>query len=205
MVERDALVDARSPDVYTLGECRTETWPSSFDGPETIRSSVVLFYGSFLRLAAEDEQFDWQAEVWETLTHELQHHLEALVAQDALGNVDAAVEENFRRLDGDSFAPYFYRLGEREAGGWYRLENSWFFEIPEDSGAFEWQGQRYRVAVPASDADVLYLTVEKGVAGAPDDLCLVRVRTRSLRARLGELLGRGGARVAQHTVRAERQ
>ncbi|MGH7505187.1 MAG: metallopeptidase family protein [Longimicrobiales bacterium] len=78
VVERDAKPHPDAPDVYTLGECVTEAYPSDFGGPDTIRSAVVLYYGSFLRLSRLDETFDWEEEVWETLTHELQHHLESL-------------------------------------------------------------------------------------------------------------------------------
>ena len=59
------------PDVYTLGECVTEAYPSDFGGPETIRSAVVLYHGSFAALSELDPDFDWKEELWETLTHEL--------------------------------------------------------------------------------------------------------------------------------------
>ena len=51
----------------------------------------VLYYGSFLEVAGEG--FDWEAEVWETLLHELRHHLESLAGRDDL------VREDLRRLD----------------------------------------------------------------------------------------------------------
>jgi hypothetical protein len=86
VVERRAQPHPSLPDVYTLGECVTESYPSDFGGPDTIRSAVVLYYGSFFRLARLDEEFDWEHELWETLTHELQHHLESLASEDALAS-----------------------------------------------------------------------------------------------------------------------
>ena len=92
-----ADVDPSLPDVYTLGECVTESYPSDFGGPETTRSVVVLYYGSFFRVSRQDDAFDWEVELWETLTHELQHHLESLAADDSLIDMDYAADENYRR------------------------------------------------------------------------------------------------------------
>ena len=128
VVERPARRHPSRPDVYTLGECVTETWPSDWGGPDTTRSWLLLHYGSFRRLAALDPDFDWDNELWETLTHELQHHLESLADDDALGDVDYAVEENFKRRDGESFDPLFFRAGEPAGPGRYRVEDELFQE-----------------------------------------------------------------------------
>jgi hypothetical protein len=203
VVERDAKAHPRKRDIYTLGECVTETYVSDFGGPETTRSSLVLYYGSFRRLAATDPAFDWDAEVWETLTHELQHHLESLAAEDDLEDVDAAAEENFRRIDGELFDPLFYVSGVDESGGWYRVDDSWFFEVdaPTADGAirFDWEGHTYRVEVPAVDADYVFITVS-GVDEPPEELCIVVHRHR---AGLRSLLRRGRT-IAQVEARGER-
>ena len=107
IVEADAHSHPDHDDFFTLGECITETYPSEFGGPDTIRSAVVLYYGSFASVAAEDEQFPWEQEIEETLLHELQHHLEHLADADELEDFDHAVEENFKRVEGQPFDPLF--------------------------------------------------------------------------------------------------
>jgi predicted Zn-dependent protease with MMP-like domain len=206
VVEREAKVHPHRAEVYTLGECITETWPSDFGGPDTIRSALVLYYGSFRRLADGEPGFDWRAEIWETLTHELRHHLESLAADDHLEDLDAAVEENFRRSDGEAFDPLFFRLGERLGDGWYQLEDAFFLEVDAascETVEFTWHGVRYRVQLPHIDEDVVFLTIEGGVDDPPSELCLVLLRQRRLRARLRAAL-KGGWKVAEATAVAER-
>lgn len=155
-VARRAQAHADLPDVYTMGECVTESYPSDYGGPDTIRSAVVLYWGSFNALSELDRDFDWEGELWETLTHELRHHLESLAAEDALEGVDYAADENFKRFEGEPYDPLFYRSGERvdadesprlsSAGGvapgrggedrpttrpleTWRVEGDWFIEL----------------------------------------------------------------------------
>jgi hypothetical protein len=192
VVQRAALPHPSLPDIYTLGECVTESYPSAFGGPDTIRSLVVLHYGSFLRLSRIDPEFDWEAELWETLTHELQHHLESLADDDALIDMDYAADENYKRYQGESFDPYFYRSGLPE-GVWLRAEDEHFREYaagPGDLLTFEWRGVEYDVTVPAdADADVAYLTVTAGVPEDAPPLHLVVCRpSRGWRQRLQALL-----------------
>lgn len=203
-VVREARSHAELADVYTLGECLTESYPSEFGGPETTRSSVVLYYGSFWRLARGEPDFDWEREIWETLTHELQHHLESLATEDALEDVDYAADENFRRQQGEPFEPLFFRSGEPLGGSLYRIENEYFLELevaPDARAAeFEWQERRYRAALPAARPDVLFVELD-GLAG--DDVALtlaVRPRRR-WPERLRRVLG--GARLETGTVTAQ--
>jgi hypothetical protein len=178
-IERTARPHAGLPDVYTLGECVTESYPSEFGGPETTRSLVVLYYGSFFRLARQDDEFDWEVELWETLTHELQHHLESLARDDSLIDMDYAADENYRRYQGEPFDPLFFRHGVPDAGGWLRVEDEFFLEqarTPAPQATFVWHGRSYRVAVPADPADVLILTIVDGVPDAPGALHVVLVQ-----------------------------
>lgn len=211
VIERDARAHPDKPDVYTLGECITEAWPSDYKGPESTRSSVVLYYGSFRRLADLDPEFDWEAEIWETVTHELRHHLESLAADEKLLDVDAAMDEHFARRDGEPFDPFYYRAGESLGGGVYRLDGVYFIEIEsagEGGGStaidFEWEGERYRVAGVKVDADIIFAEVVGGVTPSPAELHLVLLfpvdRPRGLRA----LLRRSGPRAGECTVVAER-
>ena len=194
VVERDALPHPTLPEIYTLGECLTESYPSGFGGPDTVRSAVVLYYGSFRRLAALDREFDWEAELWETLTHELKHHLEWLADEDALEAMDRAADENFKRVQGEPFDPYFYRSGEPVAERVYRVEGEFFMELEQVAGdaapwlEFGWHGQRFRVPQPESVGDVCYILVESGVDAGPAGLTLVLLRRRGLGAGLRALL-----------------
>ena len=205
-VEREAMAHPRLPDVYTLGECLTESYPSDFGGPDTTRSMVVLYYGSFWRLSRQDEEFDWEAELWETLTHELQHHLESLASDDALEDVDYAADENYKRLEGESFDPFFFRAGEPLGGGWYRVEGVHFLEQQGVASEleFEWAGEKYRVAVPASDADVRFLEVG-ATESLPEDLVLVVTRVPGVLGVLRSLFGRTRPTVEEYQVSAARE
>jgi hypothetical protein len=94
-------------DVYTLGECIPLEW--SGDGTD-LHSRVVLYHGSFAALAGKGG-LDWRDEAWETLTHELRHHLEWRANVQALERYDWAAEQNFARHEGEPFDPLFYRAG----------------------------------------------------------------------------------------------
>jgi hypothetical protein len=206
IVERAAKAHPELADVYTLGECLTEAYPSAFGGPDTIRSAVVLYYGSFLRLSQRDPDFDWARELWDTLTHELQHHLESLAADEGLLDLDYAMDENFKRAAGEPFDTAFYRAGEAHGGGWYEVEDEFFLEV--DAGArrveFEWDDVRYAVCVPGRGADALFLRVSAGLASPPRELYIVvRRRTRALDA-IRALIGRRGPTYEEVEVEAER-
>ncbi len=218
-VQRQSKAHDELPDVFTMGECVTEAYPSDFGGPDTTRSAVVLYHGSFVALAELGDDFDWEEELWETLTHELQHHLESLAGEDALEDVDYAADENFKRYEGEPFDPFFYRVGEHLAdadlpvltigaplelvGGW-RVENDWFFELGYDAGSapiggseLRWAGARHAFEIPAPGADVLYLVLGPGFEPRAangrrvDEACVVLVRRASpWRAAFNVLRGR---------------
>ena len=70
----------------------------------------------------------WRAEAWETLTHELRHHLEWRARAPALEAFDRAVEQNFARQDGEPFDPLFYLDGEPAGEGAWRVEDDVFLD-----------------------------------------------------------------------------
>lgn len=189
-VERRALPHPSLPDVYTLGECITESYPSDFGGPDTTRSLVVLYYGSFFRLAGIDPDFDWEAELWETLTHELQHHLESLAADDALVDMDYASDENFKRYQGETFDPFFFRHGLPE-GEWRKVEDELFLERAADGAPvqFEYHGRDYIVEPPAEPFDVALLTVTDGVLDAEGPLHIALVQRMGVLGTLRRMFG----------------
>jgi hypothetical protein len=191
--------------VYTLGECV----PHAFGGPDdegpTLRSTVLLHYGSFAALARDQSGFDWRSEAWETLTHELRHHLEWRARTDALEAFDEAVEANYARLEGERFPPLFFLDGERLAPDVYKVEDDVFLDVQLDARAwrraagtervFTWHGRPWRVTLPAELPDVLFLSVE-GVEPEPagELVLVIRRRPRARRRRRGRVLEPGEAR-----------
>lgn len=208
IIDRSARPHPELPDVYTLGECLTEDYPSDFHGPETSRSVVVLYYGSFHRLAALDPDFDWAGELWETLTHELQHHLESLAREDALDDMDYAVDQDFKRREGQPFDAFYYRAGERLTEGAYRVAGTVFLERPVERRtarvSFAWQGRDFMVQPPMLSSPVVFLQVVEGVPLTDDEeLYLVLVQHSGLAAIFRALWRRRPAEIAQGEVRAE--
>jgi hypothetical protein len=171
-------------DVYTLGECI----PLHGDADE-IQSRVVLYHGSFRALAGTRTDFAWREEAWETLTHELRHHLEWRANADALEAFDWAADQNFARQEGAPFDPMFHLSGERVDEGVYRIDDDVFLDrlvrgrpATLDVG---WHGAPYRVDVPGGPLP-LFLTLEGLREPPPGDVVLVLRR----RARLWDLFRR---------------
>lgn len=160
--------------IYTLGECWTEEWPD-YGGQGSVQSDLHLYHGSFRALAAQDPRLDWEAELWETILHELLHHREAAAGTDELGVVDWAEDQNQRRWEGLDWDPSFVLAIPADEEGVRRLESEIFVEgtvaEPDDdardarasreerdgqSGAdaaeravsFTWRGTRYRLRAP---------------------------------------------------------
>ena len=113
-------------EIYTLGECIP--LPSSDPASEGIQSRIVLYHGSFAALARLQPGFDWRVEAWETLTHELRHHLEWRARAPDLEAFDWAVEQNFARQDGEAFDPVFHLEGEPVAPGVFRVDDDVFLD-----------------------------------------------------------------------------
>lgn len=196
--------------VWTLGECLTEEHPSDYGSAETTRSVIALYWGSFRKLAEQSDSFDWEGEAWETLTHELRHHLESLAGDDALEDVDYAAEETFKRFDGEPFDPWYFQGGEVEAPGLYRVERALYLEIEltEDAFAglddvrFQLDGAWYRCPRPDELGDVHFVGIENPIAGE-DLLELVLVRRRGWLATLLNSFSPRSADVLESTAVAE--
>jgi len=156
-------------DIYTMGECIP--LPAAGDtGVEGVQSRIVLYYGSFAALAELQQGFDWRAEAWETLTHELRHHLEWRARVPSLEDFDWAVEQNFARQDGEVFDPAFYLQGESLGDDFYRVEDDLFLDLVVRAlpaqVSFGWHDRNYLANVPAEATLPAFLTVE-GVKEAP--------------------------------------
>ena len=82
-------------DVVRLGEY-LDPGPADFLGAgEGLGRHVALYYGSFAVIAEDDPNFDWEEEAWETLTHELRHHVESLAGEDFLVQDDVERAREF--------------------------------------------------------------------------------------------------------------
>ncbi len=187
------------PGVFTMGECVTQAFHSEWQGPETTRSRVMLYYGSFRKMAEDDPDFDWEGELWETLTHELQHHLESLADEDALEAMDYAMDESFKRERGEPFDPWYFQWGEHVGEGAYQVEDEVYIERVLTADEFErleeiefvWKGQSYRLPRPQELGDVHFIVVD----GTEPYVQVVLVQRASWRQRL-----RGALRAERPTV-----
>jgi len=96
-VLREAKPEEGFVDVWRLGEY-LDPGPDDFLGAGVgLGRHVVLYYGSFVEVADGDPGFDWEAEAWETLTHELQHHVESLAGDARLIDQDEFDALTFER------------------------------------------------------------------------------------------------------------
>ena len=184
-----AVPHRESPGVFTLGECVPLPMVTVDEGGDESESSrIVLYHGSFAALAQLDDRFDWEEEAWETLTHELRHHLEWRAGAYDLETYDRAAEQNFARRDGEPFDPGFYLDGEQVALGVYEVDGDTFIdrrvlELP-DEVEFQWYGRTYRVTPPA-DASLPAFLILSGVQDPPvRELVLVLRRRPGLRSLL---------------------
>lgn len=174
--------------IYTLGECVTESWPSGY-GDGEVRSELVLYYGSFLALSFEDDAFDWEEEIWETITHELLHHREAAAGESGLDDMDWATDQNFLRLAGRPFDPAFYRSIPADPDGTVRLDSETFAEGIVEGGSstaiFTWRGRGFGVRVPPASS-MLFVRVRNLAGGRLTVVVPARVSL------LRRILGGGG-------------
>ena len=171
-------------DIFTLGEC--VPLPVHLgSGVDGVQSRIVLYHGSFAALASLQGEFDWRREAWETLTHELRHHLEWRARAPDLEDFDWAVEHNFARHDGEPFDPTFFLSGEVLTEGVYQIEDDVFIDrivrsMPQ-AVTFSWGGQPYDISVPEDAELPCYLYVDGVVEPPPGDLVVVLRRKPGVR------------------------
>jgi hypothetical protein len=170
-------------DIFTLGHC-IPFHAGETGATDEIQSRVVLYHGSFRALAELDPGFDWREEAWETLTHELRHHLEWRAREGALEAFDAAAEENFARADGEPFDPLFHLSGELVAENVYQVDDDFFLDhevrqLPPVL-EFSWHGCRYRAPAPDEATLPAFLVVEQVGDPPPGELVLVYRRPTGL-------------------------
>jgi predicted Zn-dependent protease with MMP-like domain len=125
--------------MLTLGECvHAPRW----QGDDGLLSTVFLYYGSFMAQAARDPDFDVEAEIRETVRHEVQHHIEDMAGVDRLRDYDWAAEQNALRREGRDYKPNFWRAGEhvKDDETLKMLDGDVFLEIELSRG--EWDDAR---------------------------------------------------------------
>jgi hypothetical protein len=75
------------PGVYVLGEYITDPY---------LGRLIVMYYGSFRRLFAGEAEGVWDKEMWDTLRHEIRHHVEGLAGVSDLDVEDLQQLERMR-------------------------------------------------------------------------------------------------------------
>lgn len=211
VVKKEAESHSEHEDYYTLGMCFTEPYPSDYGGPETTRSIIALYYGSFRQVAENHEDFPWEEELWETITHELRHHLEFLADEDALEGLDYAMEQTYRREEGLEFDPWYFESGPEIAPDVYRVEYDIYIERRESRERFrelgevefEWDEHRWTVLVPERVGDVHFIRIPKLDAGG-GWLTLVLVREQSLAERIKRIWRRRPLEILESEADARR-
>lgn len=88
------------PGVYRLGEYLDPGFDSFLGGNPGLGRHIALYYGSFVAIARGNPNFDWENELWDTITHELQHHVESLAGDDSLIEEDRRRDAMFRKRAG---------------------------------------------------------------------------------------------------------
>jgi hypothetical protein len=177
-VHRDAKRHPFLEDIVTLGECATSPL-SDPSGQEPFRSVVHLYYGSFADLAGRDPTFDVEAELRETLEHEIQHHLEDRAGIKDLENEDDLFEAHARFRAGLEVPPGWYRQGEPVGDHLWAVDLDLFLELPVRRS--EWEklkgrpvtlqvlGQPLEVEIPADADPTEVFTLEGEGLFEPDE------------------------------------
>jgi hypothetical protein len=207
-VGEQAVPHPDMPDVYTLGECATGEYDAGLDVPGDVRSGVHLYYGSFRELARLDPEFDWEVELWETLTHEVKHHRESNAGEDALEDLDWAEDENFKRRARKPFDPLFFRAGEAVGEGAWEVDGDLFVERELTAAelgsarklAVTVDGKELVVPVPPRIEDVHYLYLE-GRWGGERDVALVLVRRQGTWEQLRRIFSKRPLEVRESSVK----
>ncbi|HPU36065.1 MAG TPA: metallopeptidase family protein [Bacillota bacterium] len=73
-------------DFYVMGE---------YVEDEIMGCSIILYYGSFVNFLGDSSPEEWEEELWDTIVHELRHHLESLAGMDDLVREEMAEIEAY--------------------------------------------------------------------------------------------------------------
>ena len=95
----EARLEPEYEDVYRMGEYLDPGVQNFLGAGDGLGRHVAMYYGSFKAIAETDPDFDWEDEAWETLTHELRHHVESLAGEDWLIQDDEDRARDFHKRD----------------------------------------------------------------------------------------------------------
>ncbi|HSU15672.1 hypothetical protein [Longimicrobium sp.] len=207
LVERGAVPHPTMPGIYTLGECATGEYDAGGTFSGEVRSGVHLYHGSFRELAKLDPEFDWEEELWETITHEVRHHRESAAGEDALEELDWAEDENFKRRDGRKFEPFFYRAGIPVGERAWEVDGDLFVEREISANEFDNRdeigvtidGEEMEVPLPEELGDVHFVRLA-GLWDDEVDVIVVLVRRRGGWEQLGALFSGRSPEVLESTI-----
>ncbi len=178
-VSRAARPHPSREGVFTLGECETIAVGNvAVEGAGgEVPARIILYHGSFEALARGRGNFDWEAEAWETLTHEIRHHLEWNAGEARLEEFDMAAEENFARHDGEGRDPAFFLGGEPVGEGAWRIDDDVFLDhvvrrVPR-SARFHWAGATWTMPLPEGTRLPAWVSVQGVDDPPPGELVLV--------------------------------
>lgn len=136
VVHRGSKAHPLLEDVLTLGE--QEPSPMvAMTGADLVRSIVHLYYGSFVALAKRDRRFDLDAELRETIEHEIQHHIEDRAGVRTLIDEDDLFDAHQRFRAGLEAPPGWWRQGEEVGSDVYRVGDDLFVELRLSRRDFE--------------------------------------------------------------------
>lgn len=177
MVHPKRVTHPHLDDYDTLGECEADLLTESgshLEGGGGRRSTIHVYYGSFVNLSRDDETFDWEWELRETIEHEVRHHLEDRAGYPNLQKMDWAEEQNEFRRARKAFDPLFYRAGEERELDEFWVVNDCFLEVRLSRSVLEriagklhpvtFGEEVFDVLVPAQGGDVRYVAIEGGWA-----------------------------------------
>lgn len=184
LIHEQAEPDPENPEVFLLGACEP-AFPElegMWDASGATRlgrtpSLVHLFYGSFRAMAERAPGFDWEAEIEETLLHELTHHWEHRSGLDGLDRFDAAQILNFRRRRGLPVPAGFWRDGHPAGDHRWEIDGDVFVEVESDPPwTLTVPGEREPVTVSPDPRTGLAVLPGRGrpFDGVPGDLVVAR-------------------------------
>ena len=135
-VHRERRGHKQIPRYYTLGECSDDPLTRLGD-PGEMKSTIHLYHGSFRALSREDPEFDWEAELSETILHEIRHHIEDRAGIRDLLEADAEEEALVRFASEEEMPEFWYRAGEKLERGVWRIVDDLFLEVDLRRGDLE--------------------------------------------------------------------
>lgn len=183
VVHREVKRHPLLPEIVTLGEQEPSplahmTQVDATPDGALVRSIVHLYYGSFVDLARRDPRFDLDAELRETIEHEVQHHLEDRAGVHGLIDEDELFDAYERFRAGLDHPRGFWRRGERLEPGVFAVGDDVFVELPLQRREVEARrgkvvtlqvlGEPFEAELPA-DAEPGDILTFEGEGLAPDD------------------------------------